>query len=650
MFYETNIDKESRRKLKGQLAYCDSVSAIWVDNRKIGYIASSKRTTYNGVKETIYSTYRKNCDYLGSHPSFYSAKRELIEALLSDEEPVGSQISNNDIGRSKREKCAFLPSGENDNFYPTPSHIAGIMLSMVNWKQVETILEPSAGKGDLAQALLRAYPHLAYGNDQPDLDCIEKDANLQYILRGNEYRVIADDFLGFDTKKSYDLILMNPPFDNGDRHLMKALEMQKRGGQIVCLLNANTLKNPYTNLRKLLVFKLQECGAEIKYMENAFVDAERQTKVEIAIVHVNIPTLADGKSELFERMRKAREADMDAQSTPEMLAAGNIFEQMITAFNIEVSASIAFFKEFNAMTPFIQSSNNVKIANPLFGLEFGGRRVDYVDNRELNRYLRKVRLKYWTQLFELPQLTEKFTSNIMEEYGSAVREMADFDFTIFNIRQVINKMNSSLLGSLQETIINLFEKLSCEHSYGSDFGNNIHYYNGWCSNKAHKVNNRVVIPAYGCYADSWMGKGINTYKCKGLLEDIEKCLNYLNPDETDTLSESIDSVLYYADAAKQTRNLHFKYFDASFYKKGTCHLTFTNQKVIDILNIYVARNRNWLPPCYGKKAYNEMTDREQAAVDEFQTKEDYEKVYSDNATYLYETTSSAMHLLTGKTA
>ena len=58
-----------------------------------------------------------------------------------------------------------------------------------------------------------------------DIDCIEIDQNLQHILKGRDYRVVHNDFLTYETWKEYDAIIMNPPFSNGCKHLLKALEM-----------------------------------------------------------------------------------------------------------------------------------------------------------------------------------------------------------------------------------------------------------------------------------------------------------------------------------------------------------------------------------------------------------------------------------------
>lgn len=152
---------------------------------------------------------------------------------------------------------------DNADFYPTPEALAEYMVSMADLRRVRFVLEPSAGKGDLVKALKNKMEYVEYnsytekhGRDV-DVDCIEKDGNLRSLLKGAGSRVIHNDFLTFDTLKKYDLILMNPPFSEGDKHLLKALEMMKNGGQIVCLLNAETLKNPYSNSRKELVQKLE---------------------------------------------------------------------------------------------------------------------------------------------------------------------------------------------------------------------------------------------------------------------------------------------------------------------------------------------------------------------------------------------------------
>ena len=86
-------------------------------------------------------------------------------------------------------------------FYPTPAHLINKMLSGLEFDMVKTILEPSAGKGDIVEALkqkegssTRYYTKLSF-----DIDCIEADQNLRHILKGKKFRVVHNDFLTYDT-------------------------------------------------------------------------------------------------------------------------------------------------------------------------------------------------------------------------------------------------------------------------------------------------------------------------------------------------------------------------------------------------------------------------------------------------------------------
>lgn len=64
----------------------------------------------------------------------------------------------------------------------------------------------------------------------------------------------------------------------------------------------------------------------------------------------------------------------------------------------------------------------------------------------------------------------------------------------------------------------------------------------------------------------------------------------------------------------------------TLYKKGTCHIKFTDMDVIQKFNLFAARGKNWLPPSYGKKGYKEMDAEEKAVIDSFEGEESYNRV------------------------
>ena len=102
-------------------------------------------------------------------------------------------------------------------------------------------LEPSAGKADIVEVIRGKS-----GYSRRKVDCIELSPEPNAILQDKDFRVVGSDFLDYAGVCYYDAIVMNPPFSNGDEHLLKAWDFL-HDGEIVCLLNAETLNNPFTS-------------------------------------------------------------------------------------------------------------------------------------------------------------------------------------------------------------------------------------------------------------------------------------------------------------------------------------------------------------------------------------------------------------------
>ena len=248
----------------------------------------------------------------------------------------------------------------NKDFYPTPVNLVEKMLQSVDFAKIHTILEPSAGKGDILEYLKEKQDNGSYRtNWKPikfDFDCIEIEEELRGMLKQKGYRVVFDDFLKFDTMKQYDLIIMNPPFSDGDKHLLKAIKMQERnGGAIICLLNAETLKNTYSNSRKELVQKIQEYNGQIEYVKNGFIDAERKTNVEIALIRIEIPVKEGINSLVMDDLKKSREK-REVENLESTEVIGNDFiREIVKKVDLEAESGIKFIRENKAMQPYILS-------------------------------------------------------------------------------------------------------------------------------------------------------------------------------------------------------------------------------------------------------------------------------------------------------
>lgn len=607
-------------------------------------IAEIKPSSYYGKNEYIVSATTgddERGDYLGRASTIAAAKKLIRDWYNENIDAVKSAAP------TSRADVRRLPAFSNSGFYPTPSKLAGKMLACVSWEGVYTILEPSAGKGDLADAVTafaRSYRNsrrISFNENNAYIDCIERDSDLAALLRGKGLHVVHDDFLTFRSFKQYDLCIMNPPFDSGDEHLLHALSIMERGGQIVCLLNAETIRNPCTNRRKVLVQKLREHNARIEFIENAFRHAQRPTDVEIALVYVNIPE-KESHSDILSSLRRAHEKSNPSSEQATDLASADWLQNMIDGYNFEAALGEKLINEFAALRPYMDPGKDH--GEPLLSIKVGNRNTGN-NATMMNAYLFGLRAKYWSNLLRRPELTDKMTSAMRQDYSSKVDSLSEYDFSRYNIETVMREIAHQLSRGVEDSILDLFDTFSAKHSWYPECANNIHYYNGWATNKAHKVGMKVIIPANGCCADKWRNEKLDTYRVNSLISDLERAMNYLDRGET-SFRMPVDRAVRIANMNDMNK-ADFTYFTCTFYKKGTCHIKFKPEasRIIDRLNIFAGQKKNWLPPTYGKKHYADMTAEEQAVIDDFQGADSYEKTLADPSMLI--TSGSALVALPG---
>jgi hypothetical protein len=520
----------------------------------------------------------------------------------------------------------------NADFFPTPSTLIRKMLSFIDFRTIRTVLEPSGGKGDLIEAVEKQfkYNHSYNRNEKKyDIDTIEIDPNLQHVLKGKNYRIVHDDFLSYNTYKRYDVIIMNPPYSNGDKHLLKAIEMQQNGGKIVCLLNAETLKNPYSNIRKELIQLLEKYNAKVEFIQDAFSNAERKTNVETALIYIDIPKI-EYNSLVIEELKK-EELHSTKQYNNTHLIESDFIKGIVSQYEHEIKAGLKLIDEYNSLIPSMLREFNKD--TPVLKLE-----LDYKDDSSTleNGYIKQIRAKYWKALFNNDQFMGLFTSNLKQKYNSMVEELKDYDFSFYNIYTLRIQLSKEMVQGVEDTILNLFEEFSYKHYY-DESSKNIHMYNGWKTNSAYKINKKVIIPLAG-FRDmsySWGRYEPTHYNVLDKLRDIEKVFNYLDQGNTEEID--LKEALTFAEHYQETKKIELKYFHVTFFKKGTCHIEFKSMDLLHKFNLFGSERKGWLPPSYGKVKYNDMTREEKEIINEFEGKESYNKVMNNKSYYILKT-------------
>lgn len=532
---------------------------------------------------------------------------------------------------------------DNPDFYPTPKRIIDKMLSGIDFKLISSVLEPSAGKGNIVDAVIDKlkYSHsYSYNKNVTwDIDTIEIDKNLQYILQGKNYRVVHDDFLTFNSYKKYDIIIMNPPFSTGDKHLLKALEMQERhGGQIVCLLNSETLNNLYSNSRKDLFNRLDKYNAKIEFINDAFIDAERKTPVQIALIKIDIPK-TEQDSIILNELKKQEQYEKIINTDNNKIVDADFIKAITEQYNFEVRTGLKLISEYEALKPYMLNSfKDEGYITKESILQLKLKDEDKYSSKDLrNGYIEQIRMKYWKALFTSEEFMGLFTSNLRDKYYNKIKELKDYDFSLFNIYTIKINLNKEMIQGVEDTILKLFEEFSNRYHWMDETSNNIHYYNGWKTNKSYKINKKVIIPLNGF---GWSGFESTKWEVKEKLADVEKVFNYLDCGKTDHYD--IYNALDWAKGEEQTRKIKLKYFLITFYKKGTCHIEFTNMDLLQKFNLYGSQRMGWLPPSYGKSKYKDMTPEEKQVINDFEGELSYNKVMHNRDYFIVDSSKLLM--------
>ena len=192
------------------------------------------------------------------------------------------------------------------DFFPTPKRIIEDMISRADIQSGMKVLEPSAGKGDIADALKEAGA---------EVDTIEPVYSLSDILKEKGHNVLdTQDFL--DLNEKYDRIVMNPPFGKGAdmKHVRHAYDLLKPGGKLVAIMGEGGFFRS-DNQSKEFRNWLDSVNSDVeKLPEGSFrgVDSFVQTGANTRMVTITKPNNTMQKSNILTLLKgkKAQEGEV----------------------------------------------------------------------------------------------------------------------------------------------------------------------------------------------------------------------------------------------------------------------------------------------------------------------------------------------------
>jgi ubiquinone/menaquinone biosynthesis C-methylase UbiE len=169
-----------------------------------------------------------------------------------------------------------------EGFFPTPPLLINRLFSMAKVFEGETILEPSAGLGHIAEAIREKYPN-------NELQTVEYNISLSNVLEKKGFKNTCADFLTLPTdERKFDVIFMNPPFEKNQDidHINHAFKMLNPGGRLVCSMAGNKHEN--SSNKKIIEFLnfVNENGYIQQNEEGSFKNAFNSTNVNTITVYL----------------------------------------------------------------------------------------------------------------------------------------------------------------------------------------------------------------------------------------------------------------------------------------------------------------------------------------------------------------------------
>jgi hypothetical protein len=183
-------------------------------------------------------------------------------------------------------------------FFPTPKPLIDYMLELLEVyaypreRDLEKgrFLEPSAGKGDIAEAIRERYP-------EADLDLVEINYTLAKLLELKGFDVTQGDILGCGFGGiTFDAIVMNPPFENGQdgEHVRFLFDRLSPGGILISIMGAGIFSrqdNKSKDFRTWLAGLQVGRKMEIKDLDDgSFKKAFRSTGVSTKLLILKKPS------------------------------------------------------------------------------------------------------------------------------------------------------------------------------------------------------------------------------------------------------------------------------------------------------------------------------------------------------------------------
>jgi len=456
------------------------------------------------------------------------------------------------------------------DFYPTPTEVINDMLNGYDVEN-KSILEPSAGKGNIIEILLQS-------NAKQVLYC-EIDNNLSLMCQDKGGIFLNNDFLQ-TTKEQVshiDFIIMNPPFSKQKEHIMHAWKIAPEGCSVLSLCNSDMFKGYGSRSLEILNI-INEYGDKVD-LGNCFKNAERYTDVYITLIKLKKPIVNEGKNE-FEGFFMDDDVQKDEG---EGLLPYNFIKDIVGRY---VKTIGLFDKQLETAIEINESTSlfyDLKIG-------FSCKSENKIVTR--NEFAKDLQKNAWKFIFNKMNLTKVSTSGLREDINKFVEHNSNIPFTMKNIYRMIDIVIGTTSQRMDKALMEVFTNVT------RHYDENRYNVEGWKTNSHYLLTEKFILP-YVVERGFRNGEPDLRYREGDKLEDMQKAICYMTGTKYEDATPLYDYFRNnYIEWGKWNT---WGFFEIKCFKKGTMHFKFKsvdlwakfNQNISRIMGYPLPENIKW---------------------------------------------------------
>lgn len=469
----------------------------------------------------------------------------------------------------------------NKNYFPTPAAIINQMIEPYSdLIKTAAILEPSAGMGAICDAVKYRSRF-----SESRIFCCEIDENMQATLKGKGYKVLQSDFLEYSGAMNFDLILMNPPFDRGCEHLLHAFKIM-RSGHICCLLNEETIKNPYTNTRQELADIIAKNGT-VEFIGEAFQSADRKTNVGVALVRLE--KKSDQSTATFNMKATEAAQDIDLSSESGSVERADYVDALIRSYSAAVSVTESLYramKEFQLYTSvFITETTAAKHCATFFD---SSQRHGY--SHAHNEFVMALQRGAWDTIFSKTRASGMMTTKVRDKFNKWREDQGGADLNRENISMFFDALIQQRAVISNECVVEAFDNIT---QYSEK--NRTVFSEKWKTNSAYMVAEKFILPHIVDTSWGYLRLSHGRYG-EDVLNDIDRALCMISGKNFEDIEKTRTTTAIRNWCSDKLQPEESEFFTFKCYQKGSAHFKFKNESVREQFNRAACAAKGWQLP------------------------------------------------------